>query len=285
MARRLREKGLSCWGWLALGCGLTTYVGLIVGIIVVAEVSHTISDWGEVHRIQKRSQSLQLGTVGNAGSEDASTRDDGYELILAVCLGLGLSAACGFRIFIPPLILSIAQRSGHVVMATEWQSVFGSDFALIVLTIAAVVEIMAYYVPWLDNALDSIALPASTVAGIILMAACTTHVDPYLRWAFVVIAGGGQAGLVQSVTTVARLGSSATTGGLANPVIATIEAGGSGIMAALAIVIPLITAPIVVVGTVIGVVRYRRHVVTVARRRRVEQRMKAVRQQETGAED
>ncbi|MEW6303991.1 MAG: DUF4126 domain-containing protein [Verrucomicrobiota bacterium] len=176
------------------------------------------------------------------------------ETLLSLCIGIGLSAACGFRIFVPLTIVSLAARTGHLTLAPgfDWMS---SDAALIAFGSATVLEIAAYYVPWLDNLLDSIATPSAVVAGTILTASLVSNVDPFLKWTLAVIAGGAAAGLVQATTVVARGISTATTGGLANPVLATAELGGSLATSALAIFVP-IAAVFLVVG-VVGFLGYR----------------------------
>jgi hypothetical protein len=106
--------------------------------------------------------------------------------------------------------------------------------------VATALEVLAYYIPWLDNALDSIAGPVAVVAGVLVSAAVLTDVDPLLRWTLAILAGGGAAGLVQAATTAVRGVSSATTLGLANPVVATVEIAGSLLLSLLSIVLPLL---------------------------------------------
>ena len=161
------------------------------------------------------------------------------ELILYVIVGVGLSAACGFRVFIPPLVMCIAAKAGHVS--------FGADFvwmetnvALVAFSIAAILEIGAYYIPWLDNALDTIAAPAAVVAGTMTTAAMLGDISPWMKWSLAAIAGGGAAGAVQVTTTVARGASSVLTGGLGNWVVSTGEGIGAVITAILAIVVPIL---------------------------------------------
>ncbi len=127
----------------------------------------------------------------------------------------------------------------------------GSDAALIALSVATVLEIVAYYVPWLDNFLDSVATPAAVVAGTLITASMITDTEPFLKWTLAAIAGGGLAGVVQVGTVVTRGASTATTGGLANPVVATAELGSSVAASLLSLVVPL-----VVVVTVVGVVGF-----------------------------
>jgi hypothetical protein len=91
------------------------------------------------------------------------------EKLLSICLGIGLSAACGFRVFIPLLAISIASLSGHMILSEgfEW---IGTYPAFLAFAAAAIFEIAAYYIPWFDNLMDSIAGPAAVVAGILVAA-------------------------------------------------------------------------------------------------------------------
>jgi hypothetical protein len=166
------------------------------------------------------------------------------DLFLSLCIGVALSAACGFRVFVPLLITSIAAHSGHLHLAQKFAWV-GSTPALVTFSIATALEIAAYYVPWLDNMLDTVSTPASVVAGTILTASMISDMDPYMRWTLAVVAGGGAAGLVQTGTVLLRAGSLAGTGGLANPILATAELFGSFTTAILAIVAPVIAALLV----------------------------------------
>ena len=168
------------------------------------------------------------------------------EIFLSICVGIGLSAACGFRIFVPLLCLSIAGKLGVLPLtpAFAWA---GSTTAIIVFGVATVAEITAYYIPWVDNALDSIAVPLATVAGVVVMASVLADMDPLWRWTMAVIAGGGIAATTQVTTTKARLASSVTTGGFANPILATIENISSTVLSIFAVVWPVV-ALILVLG-------------------------------------
>jgi hypothetical protein len=106
--------------------------------------------------------------------------------------------------------------------------------------------VFAYYFPGVDNLLDAVATPMAVVAGTVVAAAVMTDLPPLVKWTTAVIAGGGAAGLTQSVTSLFRAKSTATTGGLANPLIATGELGGSLLVAVLAIAAPLLALGLVV---------------------------------------
>ncbi len=161
-------------------------------------------------------------------------------------VGVGLSAACGFRIFIPPLIIAIAAKAGHLNLGTEfaWMS---SDVALVSFGLAAVLEVGAYYIPWLDNALDTIAAPVAVVAGTLTSASVFGDMSPWLKWTLAAIAGGGAAGAVQITTTVTRGASSALTGGMGNWAVSTAEGVGAVATAVLAVVIPILVFSLFVI--------------------------------------
>jgi Domain of unknown function (DUF4126) len=161
------------------------------------------------------------------------------ETAFGVFVGLGLSSAAGLRLFVPLLVASAAAMSGHLELSGgfEW---IGTTPALVGFAVAAALEVVAYLVPLLDNALDALAAPAAAVAGIVLSASTIVDVSPWLRWTLAIIAGGGIAGTVQLFTSATRLTSTATTGGLANPLVATAEAGGATGISLLAVATPIL---------------------------------------------
>ena len=160
---------------------------------------------------------------------------------MSIMIGVALSATCGFRVFVPLLAVNIGTRAldadgqPRIELADgfDWLS---SDIALMVFLVATLFEIGGYYIPWIDNLLDTIASPASIVAGTVITASFVTGMDPWLQWLLGVIAGGGAAGAVQATTVVARAGSTVTTGGLGNPIVASVETSGAFLGAALSIV-------------------------------------------------
>lgn len=163
----------------------------------------------------------------------------------SILVGIGLAAACGFRVFVPLLVLSIAARAGEVPLAPDFEWV-ASLPALIALATATVAEIGAYYIPWLDHALDAVATPAAMLAGVVATAAVVPDLPPVLRWGLAVVAGGGIAGTVQGATVLTRLKSGAMTAGLANPVVASVELAGSIVTSVLAVVLPLLALALII---------------------------------------
>lgn len=178
------------------------------------------------------------------------------EILLSVLIGLGLSAACGFRVFVPLLVMSLASRAGvgHLILGEGFDWI-GTTPALIAFSAATVLEIGGYYIPWVDNLLDAVATPTAVVAGIVVMASSVTDVSPFLQWTLAILAGGGTSAVFQGITATVRQVSSFTTGGLGNPVVATVEAGGSALLAVLAITLPILAVAIVFALLVFGVRR------------------------------
>lgn len=165
--------------------------------------------------------------------------------LFGVFIGIGLSATCGFRVFVPLLGMSIAYHADALSLSSgfEW---IGSWPATIAFAIAMVIEIAGYYIPWVDNLLDTIATPAAIVAGIIATASMVGDVSPFLRWSLAIIAGGGIAGIIQGSSVLVRGASTATTAGLANPAVSTGELIASILGTLISILLPVVAFILVV---------------------------------------
>lgn len=177
------------------------------------------------------------------------------ETALSICLGLGLAAACGFRIFVPFLLVSLAARGGYMPLGADFEWIAGTP-ALITFGAATALEIGAYYIPGLDNLLDFIATPAAIVAGTVVSGSVVTGVDPMLKWTLAAIAGGSIAGTVQVATVGVRGASLVGTAGLGNPVVSTAEAAGSVVVTILSILVPVIAIALILM-TLVYLVRRR----------------------------
>ena len=177
----------------------------------------------------------------------APARSCGFmsDLALSIVLGLSLAAATGFRVFLPMLVVSGAAYTGHLHLDDSF-AWLGSSSALVMLSVAAVVEVLAYYIPIVDNLLDTLATPAAFVAGTIVSAAVMTDVPPMVKWTAAVVAGGGVAGFTKGMTGVLRAHSTALTGGLGNFIISTAELGGAAFLSFLALAAPTVAIALVV---------------------------------------
>lgn len=163
------------------------------------------------------------------------------QLGLALCVGISLAASCGFRIFVPLLVMALGVRMCGLNIDSNLAWV-GSDAAIICLAIATLVEILAYYIPLVDNALDSITGPAALVAGALVTGGMLGELPDWLQWGTGIVAGSGVAGTVQLGTTAVRAASTTTSAGVGNPVVSTVENGLSIIGSILAIFLPLFAA-------------------------------------------
>jgi hypothetical protein len=177
------------------------------------------------------------------------------EALLSLGAGVALAAAAGLRVFVPLLVLGSAARLGWLPLQSgfEW---LASTTGLAAIAVAVVLEVAAYYIPWIDNMLDVAAGPLAVAGGVVAVAAVTTELPPALRWALAVVAGGGAAGVVQALTSLTRLKSTAVTGGFGNPILATLELFGSLAISIVAVVVPLV-ALVLVAGLVLVIRKIR----------------------------
>ena len=175
------------------------------------------------------------------------------ETILSLCIGIGLSAACGFRVFVPLLVMSVASLTGlfEPMKGFEWLAM---PSVCIGLTVATVCEIGAYYIPWVDNALDTISTPAAMLAGTLTtMAVSTGEMSPFASWAAAIIIGGGTASAVQLSTVAVRGLSTATTGGIANPLVSTTEWMSALLISVLSFFVPVFVVIVGIILMIIGI--------------------------------
>jgi hypothetical protein len=179
------------------------------------------------------------------------------DMALSIVLGVALAAATGFRVFLPMLVVSGAAYTGHLHLDDSF-AWLGTSSALIMLSVAALAEVLAYYIPVIDNMLDVVATPAAFVAGTIVSAAVMIDAPPMVKWTAAVIAGGGVAGLTQGLTGILRAHSTVLTGGLGNSVIATAELGGAALLSFLALAAPVAAIALVALFLLVAIRLVRR---------------------------
>lgn len=179
------------------------------------------------------------------------------EVLIGILIGIGLSAASGLRVFIPLLGLSIASYyqkiplSENFMWLATWQ-------AMLAFGVASIIEVGAYYIPWLDHALDIILAPAAAIAGTLLTASTVGDVSPFLKWSLAIVAGGGVSSLVHLGSSTVRATVSLPTAGLGNPLVSSGEGLGSIVLTLLAIFMPLLAIFFVIWLIYRGLKRFRR---------------------------
>ncbi|MBT93064.1 MAG: hypothetical protein CMA61_04580 [Euryarchaeota archaeon] len=174
-------------------------------------------------------------------------------VILAALMGISLAAASGFRVFLPPFLLSLAIRADFVevdLVGTSFEF-FETTPAIIILGVASIAEFAAFYVPWVDSLLDTIASPAAIIAGISMTAIVMEGSDPAVQWAIAIIAGGGASATIQGATVTTRGLSSTFTLGYANSLVATSENVASVALTIVALLAPLVAGIFAIVIIVI----------------------------------
>lgn len=167
------------------------------------------------------------------------------ETIISIFLGIGLAASVGFRVFMPLFALSLASYFNVWELNENWEWI-GSLTALITLGVAMLIEIFAYFIPWVDNLLDSIAVPLAAIAGTAVMVSTVANLDPLITWSLAIIAGGGTATAIKTAGATGRVASSTITGGIANPVISTVETGTAAVVSTASIFAPILAIIMVV---------------------------------------
>lgn len=173
--------------------------------------------------------------------------------VISAFIGIGLSAATGFRVFLPMFAVSLASYFHWIPMNENFEWLAGLP-ALITTGIATVVEILAYYIPFVDHLLDTVSVPMATVAGSVLFASQFADLGTFPQWALALIAGGGTAATISSGFAGIRAASTATTGGLGNSVVGTTETAGAGVMTILAMVAPIIAAVLAITLLILVIV-------------------------------
>ena len=173
-----------------------------------------------------------------------------FDSFIELLLGISLSAAVGFRVFVPFLVLSLAAVVGHIDLPTQFDWMETSP-AVVVLALACVLEIGGYYIPWFDHALDFVATPLAIILGTLIVGHTSSDLNPALQWTLAIIAGGGTAALTKGLMNLLRGTSTAMSGGITNPILATIE-----LVVAIALTLLALTLPLVAGVLVVGILGF-----------------------------
>jgi hypothetical protein len=168
------------------------------------------------------------------------------ETMISVFLGIGLAASAGFRVFVPLFALSLASYAGLWELNENWHWM-GSLTAVVITGVATLSEIFGYFIPWVDNLLDTMAIPLAALAGTAVMVSTLTGMDPVITWTLAIIAGGGTATAIKGAAAGTRMASSVSTGGIANPAVSAVETTAASVISLASILAPVIAAILVIV--------------------------------------
>ena len=179
------------------------------------------------------------------------------ELITAVAIGIGLAASAGFRVFVPMLVAAIAAKTGVLPLNESFQWL-SSWTSIAILGTATIVEILAYYIPFVDNLLDTVSTPLAIGAGTLLLTSVLPIDSDMMRWITGAAVGGGSAAVVQSGSALTRLTSTKLTAGVGNSVVATVENVAATGTSLLSLVIPFFIVALFLILIIFIFTRLRR---------------------------
>ena len=179
---------------------------------------------------------------------DSETTRQVFLIISCVIMGVGLSACCGFKVFVPPLILCILAKAGLVGLSGSF-AWLGTWTAIAVLSIATVTETVAYFWPVVNNALDVVKTPAAAIVGtMVASAAMSTEISPVVRWTMSVLAGGGTAAAISAGEAAIRAQLTAATAGVGCIIQNILETAVSTIISFLAVLVPVILGLVLLIA-------------------------------------
>ncbi|MFN4905400.1 MAG: DUF4126 domain-containing protein [Planctomycetota bacterium] len=175
------------------------------------------------------------------------------QLVASIVIGICLSAACGLKVFVPPLVAGLAHKAGVLSLSehTQW---LGTWPAISALAIAVVCEFVGFCIPVFGNLLDIIATPASVVAGAFLMSSQVETSSPLVNWSLAIAGGGVTSGLVATIMAAIRSGASIVSAGISNFFVALFELASAAIITVLTLFAPLICLALVIL-LVLGLLR------------------------------
>lgn len=175
--------------------------------------------------------------------------------VLPALLGLGLASATGLRTFLPLLLLAVAARFELFgVRLNDQMDWLGSAPAIAALAVAAVTEVAADKIPVVDNLLNGLGFIVRPIAGAVAAGAVFWGVDPAAAAIAGLIVGAPAALAFNAAQGGVRAASTGMTGGLANPVISTVDDVLSAVLAVLALLAPVLV-PLLLVALMVAAFR------------------------------
>ena len=164
------------------------------------------------------------------------------ELVPSVALGIGLAACAGIRAWLPLLLAGALARGGFIELGSSFQFI-ASNRALVLFAVATLVEIVGDKFPAVDHALDAMSTILRPAVGALLAASVMWQIsDPLTAIALGVAVGAPSALVPHAAKSLLRAGSTALTGGIANPVLSLLEDVAAVVLFVLAVVVPVLVA-------------------------------------------
>jgi hypothetical protein len=181
------------------------------------------------------------------------------EGLLNLASAFGLSTSAGLNAYIPMLVLALLARfTGLVELGEPW-SALTSWWIIGLLAVFLTVDVLADKIPAVDTVNDVIQTLIRPTAGAIVFAATTQHtihLHPVLAFGCGVVLAGG----VHLAKAGGRPVVTATTGGVGNPIVSTIEEIVATLVSLAAIIFPYLILAwfLLLVLLIYLIVRWRR---------------------------
>ena len=171
--------------------------------------------------------------------------------IQSVFSAFGLSASAGLNAYIPLLVIALSARFfPQYITLSEPFDLIASTPAIVVLVVLLIIEVLADKVPAIDHLNDIIGMFVRPVAGAVLFAASTQTVT-FLNPTVALILGFFVAGATHGVKATTRPMITASTGGVGNPVVSTLEDIAALVTTLVALLAPLLIALAMIVFAVL----------------------------------
>lgn len=182
------------------------------------------------------------------------------EALGSLSTAFGLSGSAGLNAYIPLLLVALAGRfplSDPLIKLQAPYDLLGSWWAIGILAVLLVIEIVADKIPAVDTVNDTIQTFVRPAAGAILFAGSTsvaTDIHPLLTLGAGLLVAGG----VHATKTAARPVVTVSTAGVGNPIVSTLEDIAALVMSLLAIFIPVLAALLLITLLVVVIYVIRR---------------------------
>jgi hypothetical protein len=170
--------------------------------------------------------------------------------IVGIFTSFGLSSSAGLNAYLPLLVVALVGRFTDWIKLNEPFDALTSWWVIGLLVVLTAIEIIADKIPVVDSTNDVIQTAIRPIAGAILFAANTNAIAD-IHPVLAMVCGLLVAGTVHVVKSTARPLVTASTAGMANPVVSTGEDILSALTAFLSILLPVLLAIVLLLATAI----------------------------------
>lgn len=171
------------------------------------------------------------------------------EILSNILAAFGLSSSAGLNAYLPLLVVALTARYSNLIELRDPWTALESPWTIGVLVVLLLVEFFADKTPAINHVNDAIQTFVRPTAGAILFAASTGVVSE-MNPVVALVLGLFTAGAVHTAkSVVVRPAVTATTGGVANPVVGLAEDLTALVLSVVAVVLPVLISAIIILAT------------------------------------